>query len=160
MKIVFLDIDGVLNNRLFLFGLVGLRNSESWLRIDPEKVTLLNEILHETRAAVVVSSSWRHGHDLSELRVILAHCGLVGEVIDVTPDASDLKGPAPRGGWERGHEIAAWLDAHSACEEFIILDDDDDMAKVRERLIQTSFNDGLMPEHVERAITMLGGRCG
>ncbi len=160
MCVVFLDIDGVLNNRLHLLGLVGLCRSDFRLMIDPEKVELLNMILRATGAVIVVSSSWRHGRSLDELRMILADRGLRGDVIDVTPDASVLKGPAPHGGWMRGHEIEAWLDAHPTHSEFVVLDDDDDMAGVQDHLIQTSFDDGLTLEHVEQAIKVLGGRCG
>lgn len=47
MKIIFLDIDGVLN----------YENSKS--KVEEEKVKLLKEIVDKTGAEIVLSSDWR-----------------------------------------------------------------------------------------------------
>ena len=48
MKVIFLDIDGVLNN-----------SGNSFRRLDPENVARLNALCRQSGARVVVSSSWR-----------------------------------------------------------------------------------------------------
>lgn len=48
MKIIFLDIDGVLN----------YENSKS--KVEEEKVKLLKEIVGRTDAEIVLSSDWRY----------------------------------------------------------------------------------------------------
>jgi hypothetical protein len=59
----------------------------------------------------------------------------------------------------RGQEIQAWLDGAPRygieVESFVILDDDSDMVHLADRLVKTSFETGLLDEHVDRAIAML-----
>lgn len=66
MKIIFLDIDGVLNNQV--------DEERSVIKIDhPDDfisercVTLLNELIENTGAKVVVSSTWRIGKTVEQL---------------------------------------------------------------------------------------------
>ena len=59
MRIVFLDIDGVLNNKA---------SFANGIEIIPEKVLLVNEICGITGAKIVLSSAWRFSHDLSEIK--------------------------------------------------------------------------------------------
>ena len=54
MKVIFLDIDGVLNT-----------NSDR--EISNDKLKLLSELIFKTGADVVLSSSWRYGWNQSEL---------------------------------------------------------------------------------------------
>jgi hypothetical protein len=183
MKIVFLDFDGVLNWQGFLIAadtlklepdeaelkLLGGPNKlgpeELWgvssrdvantdfqgivlrnLReLSPVKVDLLNKIIDRTDAAVVVSSSWRHGYSVEGLHRILVCKGFTGDVIDKTGTHGHC----------RGDEIQAWLDAHPYVEKFCILDDGSDMGHLMSKLVHTSFKDGLLPEHVEKAVAML-----
>ena len=57
MKYIFLDIDGVLNSYEFLIS----DRSRCCHTLDESRVKLLAEIVHETGAAIVLSSSWRVG---------------------------------------------------------------------------------------------------
>ena len=50
MKIIFLDIDGVLNN----YNTLG--EGANW---EPDLVKILNRIIKETKAKIVLSSTWR-----------------------------------------------------------------------------------------------------
>ena len=61
----------------------------------------------------------------------------------------------PYTGQERGDEIRIWLDAHPEVAAFVVLDDDSDMTAVRDQYIQTSYDEGLTDEHVDRAISLL-----
>ena len=64
MPVLFLDVDGVLNRTGFRpMTSVGLR---SW--IEPELAAHLNHVCMATGAALVLSSSWREGRTLDELR--------------------------------------------------------------------------------------------
>jgi hypothetical protein len=158
-KVIFLDIDGVLNSSRF-FESQGFSDDadeegyeplslEWWSQgIDPEAVKLVNEILTRTSAHVVISSSWRLGANIGYLRRVLQSRGFEGDIIGATPRLP---------GSPRGKEIAAWLQAHgSEIESFVVLDDDDDMDPVRHRQVQPSFTTGgLRPAHVEQAVEML-----
>lgn len=62
-KIIFLDIDGVLNSRQWYMcenGKIGKGN------IDPENVRVLKELVEETGAEIVLASSWRSYADIFE----------------------------------------------------------------------------------------------
>lgn len=143
MKVIFLDIDGVLNNQE-----VFKRKKE--IRVWDEKcIDRLNRITEETGAKIVISSTWRRSNDFYS--AIKNEMGITGEIIGKTPDY------LPRGEPEiyRGDEIQAWLDENPNVKKFIILDDDSDMAHLMFHLLQTETKIGLTDEHAEEAIRRL-----
>lgn len=132
MKIIFLDIDGVLNNYDTPGELI------CW---DPELVKILNRIIKETDAKIVLSSTWRQ--------------------IDYRCDAikNDMKinyiGKTPKLWKKRGVEIQTWLDENPGVEKFVILDDDSDMVHLMSHLLQTDGEFGLTNEIADEAIKRL-----
>jgi hypothetical protein len=159
MKIVFLDFDGVLCSHAHLQRLRAEGKMIGGVMIlDPEAVARLNRLLRETGAMVVVSSTWRKGRMRTELCDILAEAGFEGTVRGKTPDI--LTGPNGQRyqALHRGQEIQAWIDEWSSVyklESYVILDDDSDMGPLSSRLVQTTMSEGLLDEHVDRAIQML-----
>ena len=150
MKIIFLDIDGVLNcHQTF-------RNKKSTYEynelddIDPENVKHLNKILSETNANIVISSSWRLHKNIHELKFLAEQVNVDPlRIIDKTPDLSKVS-------YERGYEIQKWLDGHKDIEKFVILDDDEDMLHLKKFLIKTSSSTGgLTEEKANDAIKLL-----
>lgn len=122
-RILFLDFDGVLNTPVYIHdhGIDG---------IDPARVDLLDWILDETKAGVVISSTWRlltkSKHEaLGELKDQLARIGMmknVDAVIDMTPDIRFWNE-----GWrhlDRGWEIDLWLRVRKFHGDFVVLDDE------------------------------------
>lgn len=152
--VLFLDIDGVLNSGRFFreqYGQVDGRTSEAFAaaQVDPAAVALLNRILADAGADVVVSSTWRLMHRLSDLRGILRSRGFTGRIIGRTPNL---------GGKPRGHEIQAWLVGRpEQPPAFCILDDDAGMAHLAPFLVRTTFAEGLTEAHVARCVALLGG---
>lgn len=59
MKIIFLDIDGVLNSEVY-YRIVD-RSKKDWSRFDPKAVELIKKLLNEFSAKIVISSTWRFG---------------------------------------------------------------------------------------------------
>ena len=55
MKIIFLDIDGVLNSRIY----DRKRNRDELTDIDETRLPLVKELVAATGAKIVLSSSWR-----------------------------------------------------------------------------------------------------
>jgi hypothetical protein len=155
MKVLFLDIDGVLNSTDFLQRKAA-RNGGRVIgtdHIDPDAVSRLNTIIAMTDCKVVVSSVWRFNKTPDELYLHLRKHGFVGEVIGSTPQNA-------KKGYERGHEIQEWLDTvgqqfEEPVECFVILDDDSDMVHLLHRLVKTKFANGLQDEHVAKAIALL-----
>lgn len=142
MKVIFLDIDGVLNNEATKFG----------RKFDPACVAALNKITDKTGARIVVSSTWRHA-GLTETRATLSENGVTGKVNGLTPDLS--KRGLIHVAVPRGREIQAWLECHPAVNGFVILDDADDMEHLSGSLIQTVSRVGLTELDAARAIRRL-----
>jgi hypothetical protein len=144
MRIIFLDIEGVLVNYN-----ASANNGEA----DPECVARLNTLTDSTGAALVISSTWR-SQGLAELTELLRGWGVTAQVAGITDDLSFLDLTTPIG-IHRGDEVGQWLDAHPNVEDFVILDDDDDMGALKPFLVQTADGAGLTDEQVERAARAL-----
>lgn len=176
MKIVFLDIDGVLNtSREYYRYDQAYKNDpdpQATARLSPhnrhvehlfgkEHVEALNSLTDQSGAKIVVSSSWRLFYSgsgdsppFSELITLLKRVGVTGEVIDRTPTVLPKKMSMPM---YRGTEIQAWLSAHEEdVENFVILDDDNDMVHLTKKLIRTKGSVGLTPIDVKKALRVLG----
>lgn len=144
-KVIFLDIDGVMNN-------VGTRpQSPRGLvdYLDPENVGVLNQVVRATGAVVVVSSSWRLSNSLAELQASFAAAGCVAQIIDVTPRSA---------GGERALEVAAWLARQSeppVC--FVVIDDEFEMPAFPDRLVRTRKLHGLCAGDLPAVLGLLAG---
>lgn len=172
-SIIFLDWDGVLNSAEWKVRRGSPQDTSlrglTLHRIDPDAVARLNAIVHATvpDAAVVLSSSWRYEIPIGKMQDLLAARGFTGRLIGRTPLALELpiyqhlsslqKRQIGQGHHERGLEIERWLALHGPVRSFVILDDDDDMAGVRDRLVHTDYAQGLTDADAARAIAMLRG---
>ncbi len=157
MRVLFLDVDGVLNSGNFFSSgrRVKSHDYDPRNQIDPDAVKLLTEIVEATGAKIVISSVWRYNHKLVEMREILGAFGFKGQIIGSTPRSAESHA--------RGKEIDAWLiesgySRRDPVESFAILDDDADMEPYMAKLVRTSFDRGLERSHAERIIEMLGRR--
>jgi len=157
-KVIFLDIDGVLNSGKYIHALDG-KFDDPVNQMDPIAVARLNVITSATGAKIVVSSTWRLAFlgrcadPLLSLQGCMRSYGLTGEVIGMTCN----KANAIRN--RRGKEIQEWIDEHfSEIEKFIIIDDSSDMGRLLPKLIRTKFEDGLLDEHVDKIIGILGNK--
>jgi hypothetical protein len=140
MKVIFLDIDGVLN-------CAKTRNPRKFpYVVDRKLLRRLTRLLDRTRAKVVLTSSWR----LDPVGLLAAkHWGV--PYIGVCPDK-------PRS--PRRREILAWLADHPRVTRFAVLDDEDDELDELP-LFQPSSRMGLTPEiarGVERYLNGLTDR--
>ena len=145
MKVLFLDIDGVLNSEnWFGYRLYCIKNNmfnevinfvntndecikHKLSMIDDRAIANLNRIVEETGCKVVLSSSWRSCIEAENTltEYLLKLKGFKYELYDVTPRLwfNDFS-------IRRGEEIKLWLDKESEkneIESFVILDDDSDM---------------------------------
>lgn len=149
MKIIFLDIDGVLNCESAYKN--GECNYVEWTNHLGEKdhhqsfclksKELLNRLIDQTGAKIVISSTWRSS-GIEFMKSVWQHEGMHGEIIGVTPNfRGDIDGYTI----PRGCEIEKWLNdtgfSHinwdksvqqeyidkTGIENYIIIDDDSDM---------------------------------
>jgi hypothetical protein len=154
LKVIFLDIDGVLNSDAY-----DRTRSPEEGNIDMERLPLLREIVDATGAQIVLASTWREHWESDpalcdaegrELHAAFAANGLA--IFDKTPVVSGLLRP---------DEIRAWLCAHGEVRDFVILDDFlfGWGADLSDRLVRTSprIGRGLEARHVKAAIAILNG---
>ena len=153
MKMLFLDIDGVLNTERQheYCHSRGISNSDEYgYLFDPVAVRNLAKIIEKTGADIVVSSSWKHFMSYKEFLDMWEYRGLPGFVTDVTPT------PAVRR--NRGDEIDAWLNECDVDCQYVIIDDLDggnfNEHQLSRLLVVNPFN-GLDEEIAERAIAIL-----
>lgn len=148
MKILFLDIDGVLNRYAFL----GAPSTISLL--EHELCQRLNKILMFTDARLVISSTWRYliinGHYdiLGFAHMLKTHGVTEAKVIGHTGEDSV----------NRGRQIRNYMRGNPALfDKYVILDDDDDgMSYHGANYIKIDGREGLQDRHVDKAIALLG----
>ena len=169
MNIIFLDIDGVLNNKdtFIVQEEHFLKTGESLVEIEPIMISRLAKIVKETDSQIVLSSSWRYGWD-PEYEKCSRHCNKLIHSFDEYGLRIFDKTPVIKNGL-RQDEIRCWLARHADVDNFVILDDETSflMDFVGTRLVKTNcipdgviLQDiadatGLMDEHVKRAIEIL-----
>ena len=147
MKIIFLDIDGVLNCES------AYRNGEcqyqEWVWEDGRKdhyqrfcvrsKELLNKLIDETGAKIVISSTWRMS-GIEFMKKVWELEKMSGEIIGITPSMRTKGVDIPRGMEikfylnEMGFTHINWSEEEqqkrmdeSGVENYIIIDDDSDM---------------------------------
>lgn len=167
VKVLFLDVDGVLNsNERRAYDYEGLRG------MDPELTAHLLRIVLQTGCKIVVSSSWRLGGigPGSDFAVALADADRSGKCLGAVAGAT----PVPMGrtegglyvGQRRRDEILTWLETYAEevqVARYAIVDDEpssivdgpDDW--LREHMFATDDDLGLTAEIADRVIAHLNG---
>lgn len=172
MKVIFLDIDGVLNTSETYekvnnkFKRTGILDAA----IDEFRLAYLKNIIEKTNAKIVLSASCRNSFVKKNNKIIpisdkgekiynlLNSYGI--EIYDITPSNYDPQ--------NREITVTEWLSNNDGIDNFIIIDDEPNMFKdLLDRLIKTSkvkddemlinVDDcvGLCEEHIPIAINML-----
>ncbi len=166
IRVIFLDIDGVLNHCDTRSDVLPSPTEPLPIPLAPECMARLNRLIAETGAKIVISSSWRKFACWQDLGPALVRHGLVADVIGETPDLVNdlvwLENWRVREGaaftyerLERGWEIGEWIAAHPEVAAFAILDDCSDMDQLMPWLVLTHPNEGLADPDVERAKWLL-----
>ena len=160
MNIIFLDIDGVLNTHNHLVKQVeqdGINSYQAQFNFCPESLENLKKIVEETDAKIVISSTWRISYRCSyddphrkfwkALMKNLASIGIHKRVIGITPSCESRI---------RGDEITEWLN-NNQVDNFVIIDDDSDMADLMNHLAKCNWSDGITKDVRDNAIRILKG---
>lgn len=168
-KVIFLDVDGVLNSDRTLYEDISLED---------DLILNLKEIVNKTGAKIILSSSWRLSTEATAtLMDKLDKFGLV--ISGMTCDGVDLdwlekyKFDATKKYLDtkfdydenrqikitrdRGAEIFKWLHDHDDCA-YVILDDEIEDIKPyfsESVIVKTSYKTGLTKEDVKKAIQIL-----
>jgi hypothetical protein len=141
MKVIFLDNDGVVclstewggrkkKKLKYLKEFPSGENIPAWVKMDnfnDKAVKVLNSILEQTDAEIVVSSDWKLYCTLEELQEMFVKYGVIKSPIDVTPNI-DLKYDKNYYTKEelaeyRVTEIKQWLKEHPEVTQWVAVDD-------------------------------------
>ncbi len=165
MRIIFLDVDGVLNC------LSTKETYKGFIGIDPRLVEKLAVLYKQSSAEeetnIVISSSWRIGQDRNGCEMPGSYAYLTrmleAEGMSIFDDTPRLK-VGVKGRSRRGREIAEWFYRNRNLDitGFVVLDDEffDDFKKygISAHLVRTSYapgNGGFQKKHVKQAMRIL-----
>lgn len=161
-KVIFLDIDGVLNSS-FWNDAHPCEINDGTL-IDSEKIKLLGELVRRTDAAIVLHSGWKYWFDSNleplrteskRLKTLLSQEGLT--INSVTPDhaTKEIKRDK-KFSLIKAEEILAWLDNHKETEQWVVIDDLDlHNTEVAKHQLRTNPQTGLTCNDVHEIEKML-----
>ena len=150
MKIIFLDIDGVLNSRQYDSG-----RSMAEGNIDVSRLLLLKQLVEQTGAKIVLTSSWRRHWDRAgectdeigkELEDTFGRFGIC--LYDKTPELEK----------DRSKEINEWLAMNRDFNAFVVIDDIKfGWYELAPFVVNTDYHigRGLEQRHIEKAIKIL-----
>ena len=168
-KVIFLDVDGVLNSDRTLYEDISLED---------DLILNLKEIVDKTKAKIILSSSWRLSTEaVATLMDKLDKFGLV--ISGMTCDGVDLdllekyefdatkkyldtkfdydENKQIKITYDRGAEIFKWLCYHDDCT-YVVLDDEIEDIKPyfnESVIVKTSYKTGLTKEDVKKAVQIL-----
>ena len=163
MKIIFLDFDGVLNSHKYMGSYAYKKETQGMTggqvmklahhaHIDPAALKILNKLVDQTGATVVVSSTWRIIYSVEELNKMCKARGATFTIVDKTPEL-------PRRFSEfipRGKEIQAYIDSLPQIPEgILIIDDWENMIHLSPYLLRTNEADGIKNSQIKLAIKIL-----
>ena len=147
MKVIFFDIDGVLNSRWFIDKMWALTKEYRYDPIDPDAMKKLNIIVEKTGAKLVICSTWRYSHTVEELQTIFEKHGFIGEIIDTTDVNSHNL---------RGNDINKWICENHNVSKYCVIDDDNEIFnKDVHKFVHVSNLVGLTYKDVYKAISIL-----
>ena len=162
-KIIFLDIDGVINTKEWHSKMTkDTPKDEYGYAFDPEAVANLAHIIGKTDAVIVISSSWKF-YGVTKLRHMWKIRNLPGTILDITPNtvSDEMLLNANLDEMElgvcRGNEIKEWLSRHKGkVSNYVIIDDFDDLLPEQEdHAVLTDSLIGITEFDAEKAIAIL-----
>lgn len=143
LKIIFLDVDGVLNSNI-----TRRRTTDGFIFVSGRHIKNLKRIIDATGAKVVLSSSWRMGRDdpsrngdFLELRDELQCYDI--SFYGFTPELRSC---------DRGAEI---MEEHPDVTDYAVIDDSTQISPHEDHWVRTSLSLGLCEEDVPKAIAIL-----
>lgn len=157
MKLLFLDIDGVLNatEDWIEWKVLGHAVNYGTKMINRSKLAMLVYIIQQTDCKLVLSSTWRLHYTNEQMIEIFNEYGCDYITTDILIDQT----PPPRLNGIRGHDISEWLVEHPKVTKYVILDDGTDfLPEQRAHHVKTDTYVGLTFYQVKECIRLLSGK--
>jgi len=155
MKLIFLDVDGVLNIMSSSYTTSYFKPDGSVRYIEDHLVQRLNFLIEETDSYIVISSSWRL--DMEDLKVQL--------------EKSNFKywnrvvGQTDYNNKHRGEQIMDFLEPYNDISHYVVLEDeiidvhgDKCTAVPLDNIVEVDFKNGLSHQDIEKAKSILGDK--
>lgn len=164
MKYIFLDFDGVLNSDYWFASsdyrrLTRGKSSEEVMLIylqthlSPRLIQKVNQLVKDSGAKVVASTTWRLRYSDEELSEFLRLQGATFKISDRTPRATPQRLSQPI---IRGDEINAYIKALKELPEgIVILDDIANMDNLSHYLVHTDDRVGITLDDVKKALNII-----
>ena len=161
-KVIFLDIDGVLN-------------SDSWnnshqneinqgILVDKEKIRLLGILINDTDAKVTLHSGWKFWFDC-DLNPLRKEAEILKNLLEIegiymeglTPDyTTEEIRRTKKFGLVKANEILGWLEEHNDVREWIVIDDLDlQNEEIEKHQIRTCACVGLTMDDIQQGKKLL-----
>lgn len=148
MKVIFLDVDGVLNsiNKLKeVYQITKKPHSGKNYPFDEKCLNNLKDIVEATNSKIVITSYWKNNPESLEILFDkLEEYNLSKSVIGITPNKA-----------YRELEILEYLKNNPTITNYIIIDDDGHMGTLSEDLIKTDIQTGLTKKDIKKCIKKL-----
>ena len=164
IKLIFLDIDGVLNCD------TTLERCGPYIGVEQEKVKLLKELVKQTGAFIVLISTWKYywyrNPKLKPKQDDLANYldeSFRKQGLRISAKTKDIGDPFDRSLGIKELRLRLSLKNNISTRRYIILDDHEFDYKERgmaDKLIKTNEETGLQIEHIKKAIELLNNKQG
>ena len=161
-KVIFLDVDGVLNgDYMYALGKKSPRCC-GYLGIGKIHLQYLYDIVQSTNAKIVLISSWKYDYN----EYLHNHTNSIGKYLReklrkywkmVIYDTTIIYDKSY--GRNRGYEIKSWLASKTDIDAWVVLDDEifeDYDDEIMKHLVKTDSIDGLTSSDASKAIEILG----
>lgn len=161
MKVIFLDIDGVLSLSSDINKKTQVGDFTVPYLWNVVACKILNDILDATGAEIVLSSDWRIHYTLPKMRKIFDANGLYSRsLIGYTIITKEYQYAPSREtmGIARSHEINKWVNLHGV-DNYVAIDDLPLLGLMDGKFIRTLPEDGLTKDGLsERIIELLNNK--
>lgn len=152
MRVIFLDIDGVLATSRAHIALG--KYGGIWTEWDPVGVALVKKLCKEHNLKLVISSTWRFNPSQSGIMDCLEVHGLQAYLNRGAPYTPDFRGNGDQR--YRGYEIQAYLGNNLDIDRYLIFDDDSDfLPHQREYHIHTETHNGITAANYFKCLDIL-----
>lgn len=146
-RVIFLDVDGVLNRQRETDLTAYLPSRMPFFRLRRDCIARLARLVTTSEAVIVLCSTWRKVPALkAELWVALQAAGISSKaLVGETPDMTLLL---------RAREIAAWVERHKPAAWVVL--DDMDLRVLGPRAVRVNPREALTDEDCKAALRLLG----
>ncbi len=135
MKILFLDIDGVLITSRSMLALA------TYPAFDPVACQLIDAFCQRSGAKIVICSAWREERSKADLEAILDSMPIAKSHLHDDWATPVIFGP-------RSREVQEWLSRHPETTHYAVLDDGIGLEDLAHHVIQPDSDVGLLLDHM------------